>query len=320
MSYLASPLWLLLLVVTSLEGIKEKVAKHQYFAPAKAYFPVWHISVQQQALMLFGVMMTILLLPKFLSVLVHWRKRERLRAFGGGFRMASSAIIETLVSTLLAPNLALLQAKFVIGILISKVEWKTQDRGETSTSCAKPSQRHWPSTLIGLAWTATLALTVPSLIWWFSPVIAGFVFFGDPAFGFQQPGELGAVDKKTWPVCDAGGTQPPDLLRRFQRELARQETMPWSSSVDGLGRVLQDSATWAVHVRLLQGSPVQKDLLDRNRLEGLELKLRQHGLEALTAKEKRVLLLDADSLRVARDLRLAAERAPLADHFLFAAS
>ncbi len=309
MAYVASPLWLLLLVVTSLESIKEKLAKHQYFAHSKSLFPVWHISVQQQALVLFGVMMGILLLPKLLGVLVHWRKRDRLRAFGGGLKMASSAIVETLVSTLLAPNLALLQAKFVIGILMGrKVEWKTQDRGETSTSFKEAFQRHWPSTLIGLAWTATLALTVPSLIWWFSPVIAGFVL-AIPLSAFSSRVSWGQWTKNRGLFLTPEELAPPDLLQRFQRELSRQEMLPWSSSADGLGRVLHDSTTWEVHIAFLSSTPAEEDLLHRNHLEGLELKLQQQGLEALTAKEKRDLLLDPDSLRVARDLRLEAGRA-----------
>lgn len=309
MSYVASPLWLLLLFLTTLEGIKEKMAKHEYFAPGKGLFPVWHISVQQQALMLFGVMMGILLLPKFLSVLVHWRKPDRLRAFGGGLRMATSAFVETLISTLLAPNLALLQAKFVIGILMGrKVEWKTQDRGETSTSLQEACQRHWPSTLIGLAWTATLALTVPGLIWWFSPVIAGFVL-AIPLSAFTSRTSWGQWTKNRGLFLTPEELAPPDLLKRFQRELARQEMLPWSASADGLGRVLQDSATWEVHIAFLPGASAEQDLLHRNHLEGLGLKLQQQGLGALTAKEKRDLLLDPDSLRIVRELRLETGRA-----------
>src|SRR5262249_51563999 len=144
MSYVASPLWLLLLALTTAEGIKEHFGKHTYFSASPSLFPVWHISVRQQALILFCLMMGLLLLPKFLSLLIHWRKRQRLKAFGGGLKLACSVLCETIASTLLAPNLALLQARFVIGILMgSKVEWNAQDRGETGTSFVEAFQRHW---------------------------------------------------------------------------------------------------------------------------------------------------------------------------------
>src|SRR5215467_8701683 len=66
MGYLASPLWLLLLALTTAEGIRETVFKHAYFTSGRSLFPTWHISVRERALMLFILMMSLLLLPKFL--------------------------------------------------------------------------------------------------------------------------------------------------------------------------------------------------------------------------------------------------------------
>ena len=301
MSYLASPLWLLLLALTTAEGIKEKMTKHVYFAPGKTMFPLWHISVQQQALALFAAMMTLLLLPKVLSVLVHWRKRERLQAFGGGFRMLSSALVETLISTLLAPNLALLQTRFVLGILMGrKVEWNAQDRGEAATTFREAFQRHWLGTLLGVIWTVLLALTVPGLIGWFSPVIAGFIL-SIPLSAYTSRTQWGEWTKRHGLFLTPEELSPPDLLTRFERELARQESLGWNGSGDGLVRVLRDPIAWEVHQALLPEGPEPNDPLRRNHLERLELKLQHEGLHALTAKEKRELLLDPNSLKTVRN-------------------
>ncbi len=309
MSYVASPLWLLLLAVTTLEGIEEKFFKHTYFQPKRSLFPVWHISIGQQAFILFAVMMGLLLLPKFLSLVIHWRKRERMASFGGGLKLCSSVVCETLASTLLAPNLALLQAKFVIGILMGrKVEWKAQDRGETSTTFSEGLQRHWPSTVIGVVWTVVLILTVPSLIWWFSPVIAGFVL-AIPLSALSSRTTWGEWSKRHGLFLTPEELHPPDLLRRFQQELARQEQMPWSSPADGLVRVLEDSSAWDIHCGFLPALDVEIDPLHRNHLERVQLKLRHEGLHTLSAKEKRDLLLDPGTLRSVRALRIETTRA-----------
>jgi membrane glycosyltransferase len=301
MSYVASPLWLLLLALTTAEGIKEQIGKHSYFTGSRSLFPVWHISVKQQALILFVVTMGLLLLPKVLSVIIHWRKPERLRGFGGGLKLTRSAVCETVASTLLAPNLALLQARFVVGILMGhKVEWKAQDRGETGTSFGEALRRHWPSFVIGAAWTILLGLTVPNLIWWFSPVIAGFLLaiplsalssrtsWGDRARGhglFLTPEELA----------------PPFLLKCFQRELEARLSRPWNEISNGLTRVLQDSCAWEIHLSFLAPSPELPDPFHQNHQERIRLKVLHEGADALTAKEKRDVLLDARALRELRD-------------------
>src|ERR1043166_3014898 len=176
MSYLASPLWLLLLAIATAAEINESFGQHSYFARGRALFPTWHISVEQTALLLFSLMMLLLLAPKVLSYITQCRQRERRAGFGGGLNLATSVICETFISSLLAPNLALLQTRFVITTLLGKnVRWDAQDRGDAETSFREACRRHWPSAVLGAAWAALLLATVPQLFWWFSPVFAGFL-------------------------------------------------------------------------------------------------------------------------------------------------
>jgi len=313
MGYLASPLWLLLLALTTAEGIREKVAKHTYFSPGRSLFPTWHISVRQQALMLFILMMSLLLLPKVLSLLIHWRKRGRLRGFGGGFKLVCSVVCETVASTLLAPNLALLQARFVIGTLMGrKVEWDSQDRGETSTSFGEAFRRHWPSALIGVVWTTLLALFVPNLIWWFSPVIAGFLL-AIPLSAWSSRVSWGQWAKSHGLFLTPEELAPPDLLRRFQRELATHPQTPETPTENGLARILRDARAWEVHLSYLSTPEEPQHPLDQNHLEKLRLKVCHEGVSALNTKERRELMLDPQSLHQLRiDLNLNPEPSGIA--------
>jgi membrane glycosyltransferase len=256
--------------------------------------------VQSQALSLFIVMMSLLLLPKFLSLLIHLRSSYRSKAFGGGPRLVLSMLCETLGSTFLAPNLALLQARFVLGTLMGRnVEWNAQDRSEASTQFREALRRHWPSTLLGIVWTILLALTVPKLIWWFSPVILGFLL-AVPLSAWSSRASWGAWAKNHGLFLTAEEIDPPDIVKRFQQELERLEAATWNLSTNGLNCVLRDENAWKVHLSLLPASPASKDPLRRNHLERLGLKVRHQGLDALAPQEKRELLLDGESLHCLR--------------------
>jgi membrane glycosyltransferase len=301
MSYLASPLWLLLLVLTTIEGIREKVGPHEYFPHARSLFPDWHISVRHQAIILFTVMMGLLLLPKLLSLLIHWRNSERSRAFGGPLKLTQSVVCETLASTLLAPNLALLQTRFVIGILLGrKVEWKAQDRGETGTSLCEAFARHWPSMLLGALWTALLAFTVPTLLGWFSPVIAGFLL-AVPISALSSRPSWGDWARRHRLFLTPEELEPPDLLRSFDRELAARADRAWLGNTTGLDRVLNDPHAWEVHLSFLPTPTGPPDPLHENHLERLRLKVLHEGAHTLNAREKRDLLLDARALLALRE-------------------
>ena len=300
MSYVASVLWLALLALTTIEGIKAALGKHAYFSSRKSLFPAWQVSVERQALVLFAVMMGLLLLPKFLSLVIQWRKPERVSGFGGRLKLTLSVFCETMASTLLAPNLALLQAKFVVGTLMGRsVGWNAQDRGDTATSFREALRRHWPSTLLALVWTVLLAFAVPKLIWWFSPVIAGFLL-SIPLSAWSSRISWGEWTRKHGLFLTPEELNPPEVLQCFEHELSRRRPKAWETPMNGLTRVLRDAKTWEVHLSLLAASPKPKDALQQNHLERLGLKVRHHGPDSLAPEERRELLLDRDSLRLLR--------------------
>jgi membrane glycosyltransferase len=300
MSYMASFLWLVLLGLTTAEGIKQSVERHSYFGPGRSLYPSWLISVRYEALALFAVMMCLLLLPKVLGLLIHWRKPQGVKAFGGGLRLALSGLCETLISSLLAPNLALLQARFVIGTLMGRVvEWNAQDRGETSTGFREAIRRHWLSTLLAVLWTVLLAMTMPNLLWWFSPVILGFLL-AIPLSAWTSRVSVGEWARKHGLFLIPEELDPPDAVRRFEAELTRRSSTR-NLPGNGLARVLRDEKAWEIHLSFLSATPCSaEDPLRQNYLEKLELQVQQQGPDALASRERRDLLLDPDALRKLR--------------------
>jgi len=296
MSYVASPLWLLLLILTTIEGIKENLGHHAYFSMHRSLFPNWEISVQHASLLFFLLIMGILLAPKALSLIIHLRDPARRAGFGGAFRLASSVVCETLCSSLLAPNLALLQARFVIGILMGRnVKWEAQDRGEAGTSLHEAVRRHWGSTLIGVLWPLLLWFTVPKLLWWFAPVFTGFLL-AIALSALSSRTSLGQWARQRGLFLIPEELDPPEVLRDLHHELEDATSRPWAANADGLARVLDDPDLCELHLSLLPGSSEPKHALRQHYLEGLELKFSCGGPESLTASEKRQLLLDADAI------------------------
>ncbi len=297
MSYLASPLWLLLLALTTAEGLYENLGPHHYFPEHRALFPSWPVSVDHQALYLFLLMMSLLIFPKLLSVVIHLRDVAHTQQFGGRARFSLSVLYETLFSTLLAPNLAILQARFVIGTLMgSNVKWESQDRGETGTTLREAAARHWPATAIGLVWSGLLLFTVPNLFWWFSPVLFGFLL-AIPLSSWSSRSSIGEKAREHGLFLIPEEVNPPPILEIFEHELQSAEQETWAVDGDGLTRVLEDPVVRSLHLSLLSASPPAADPLRRHHLEGLSLKVRCKGAQALTPPEKRDLLLDPEAIR-----------------------
>jgi membrane glycosyltransferase len=307
MSYVASPLWLLLLALTTTEGLIENLGKHTYFLTDRVLFPDWQISTKHQAFSLFVLMLSLLLIPKFLSVAFHIVKSHRAADFGGRAKLALSVVMEMIGSTLLAPNLALLQSRFVVGTLMGKsVKWDSQDRSEAGTGFREAFRRHWWATALGIVWGALLWMTVPKLFWWFAPVIGGFLL-AIPFSVWSSRTQFGEWARRHNLFLIRAELSPPTVLRELHLELDRVSNRQWANGLDGLDRVLEDPEARQLHLGLLPPAPPEKDPIHEHHVRGLELKLLYAGPRALTTSEKRELLLSADSIRRLRPETAAKE-------------
>lgn len=296
MSYLASPLWLLLLLLTTAESVQETLGRHDFFPTSHALFPNWQISVAHESLLLFLCVITLLFAPKVLSLLHQLRNSDRRAGFGGGCKLTASVLAETLCSSLLAPTLALLQTRFVMAILMGRVvPWDAQDRREEATGLREAARRHWSSTALGISWPLVLWFAAPALLWWLAPVFVGF------ALSIPLSAGTSRVSWGLWALKHGLFLIPeevaaPTLLCDLHRELQALADRPWAKPGDPLRRVLENHALCQLHLSLLR-PPAALDPLKRHYLKGLQLKYSCQGPASLNDREKRDLLLDAESVR-----------------------
>ncbi|MDE2449640.1 MAG: glucans biosynthesis glucosyltransferase MdoH [Gammaproteobacteria bacterium] len=177
LSYASSPLWLLVLVLSSTVVILDAIHGYQYFKPGSyALFPTWPQYRDGEIVALLSITVAVLFLPKFFGALLAVKDSRLRRGFGGGARLFASLGIEQLFSILLAPAMMLFHTTFVVTTLAGKpVVWHAQERGDRGIGVLEALLRHKWHLAIGIAWGAVILAFAPRYIWWLAPVLAGMV-------------------------------------------------------------------------------------------------------------------------------------------------
>jgi membrane glycosyltransferase len=177
LSYVSSPLWLIVLLLSSTVVILDAVHGHQYFTPGSyALFPTWPQYRDGEIVALMSITVAVLFLPKFFGALLAVSDSRLRRGFGGAGPLFASLGVEQLFSIVLAPAMMLFHTTFVITTLAGKpVHWHAQERGDRGIGVLEALRRHMWHLVTGLAWGAVILVFAPRYIWWLLPVLAGMV-------------------------------------------------------------------------------------------------------------------------------------------------
>lgn len=210
-AYLASPIWALTLLIGIVLAVQAKYATPTYFGSEVSLFPKWPVFDAQKALTLFLVTVLIVHLPKLLGGLWALRSAAERRQNGGALRIAVGLLLESLLSTLIAPVLMLTQSSAVASILWGRdAGWSAQRRVGADSSLAEFLLQHRWHTLWGLAAGAVCWSISPAVFAWMSPIIIGLVLAAPLARLTAKPATtlLAALLATSEERC------PPDVLRR----------------------------------------------------------------------------------------------------------
>jgi membrane glycosyltransferase len=176
-AYVASPVWLGMLLLSGALVIEQKLVGEVYFGPTRTLFPIWprHNWAEVHALLL--LTLALLFGPKLLALLLRlWSTRNAAR-FGGRLALILSFIGEIFFSTLLAPVMMLFHSSFLLNILMGNaVGWPPQARGDRGMAWRIALRRHVPHALLGIATVAVLAELTPNYLPWILPVAIGLIF------------------------------------------------------------------------------------------------------------------------------------------------
>ncbi|HVS50929.1 MAG TPA: glucans biosynthesis glucosyltransferase MdoH [Opitutaceae bacterium] len=300
MGYLSSPIWLLFLLVSTID-VFTRVTSPAAGAVPRDFTPVFGYAVDvPEALMLFVLTLLMLFVPKIVSVVVTLNNAEQAERFGGKRRLLASAILETLISALLAPINMAFNARFVLSTLLGQgVTWVTQRRGTEGdgTDWREAILTHGGMTIFGLVWGVSSYIISPSFFWWLSPVIAGLV--GSIPFSILlSKASWGRAARAVGLFLTPEETHPPYELRRLRQNLA--ECYRHLPPIDplradyGLLQAVLDPYVNAMHVALLRQR--RKNEESREWFFQLRERLLREGPAKFTQKEKMSLLMDAESM------------------------
>lgn len=294
MSYLASPLWLLFLVLTGIDAYVQAQTEPVYFFGA-SIFPIWPPSFAVEMTTVLVATLTMLFLPKLLALLLMALQPERRRSHGGLWKAGLSVLLETLTSALLAPILMLFQSQFVLAILMRRnTSWVTQQRDDHQTGFKEALATHGWQSLLALVAGWLSYRYVPDFFWWFIPVLLGLVL-AIPLSMLLSSRDLGLFTKRLKLFLIPEEIQLPSVLGRLEVELARPDPVALTPGDSRFLRAISDPQLNALHLALLPST----SKMSRRRyheLLGLIYRLLEEGESSLSSGEKRALLSDAETL------------------------
>jgi membrane glycosyltransferase len=212
-AYASSPMWLALLLLSSLLSAIEAAKKPAYFSPGlQSLFPQWPQIRSGEIAVLFGLTLVVLLLPKMLGACLAIRDRVLRREFGGSARLWASLLVEQLFSILLAPTMMLFHSTFVAQTLAGRsVSWNAQERTERGVTLREAFRRQQWHLALGVVWGATMLWLAPQFFWWLTPVLAGLLF-GIPLTMWTSRVSAGRLFRRHGLLLTPEETAPPPEL------------------------------------------------------------------------------------------------------------
>ncbi len=314
LAYMASPLWLAFLVVSS-------VIAWRYAATGLSPLPVdsfaryLHLGFHAQALLLLFGTLGLLFFPKVLAILDLARRPGAAAGFGGWTRVIAGAVSETAIFTLIAPVLMLFHSKFIVLTLAGRgVAWVAQRRGaDGDPEWREAILTHAGHTVTGLGWGAFALWVNPAFAAWLAPILLGLVTSIPVSLVTGQNAAGQFVRRMKFFLTPEETSAPPELARLARNlEACRRHAppLPELAADYGLMQAVLDPYVNAVHLALLRERDHAAGSASEERFAPLRERLLREGPSALGARDKVALLLDADSMAVLhRDLwSLPAER------------
>lgn len=302
MGYVSSPLWLLFMFVSTIHVFARVTSPQGGGGPRPedyTSFLGYEVEVPE-AFTLFVFTMLLLFLPKIVSLIVTFRDKEAAERFGGRRKLLLSALLENIVSALLAPINMAFHSKFVLTTLLGQgVSWVTQRRGADAdgTDWREAILTHGGHTIFGLVWGISSYIISPGFFWWLSPVIVGLVL-SIPISIFLSKSSFGRASRAVGLFLTPEEAVPPYELKRLEQNLAEcyrhlQPITPLQADY-GLLQAVLDPYVNAMHIALLR----QKRQTEESREWFFQLRERllRDGPGKLTTKEKMSLLTDAESM------------------------
>jgi membrane glycosyltransferase len=217
LGYIMSPLWLLFLLLSALLALDSRVSGDGAWNTYGVRVLNWVLTTT----------FLCLFIPRLIALGMTLAKPSERRAWGDPAKLVLSVLLETMLSSLVAPIMMLSQAKALLDILRGRDSgWSAQKRRDGSIVWRDAQAHHRAHGLAGVALGVFLYLVSPQTFLWAIPVVAGLllaaplaVLSADPEIGarflrwglFATPEEIAEPPPQAAPpepaiaaLCEAG--------------------------------------------------------------------------------------------------------------------
>jgi membrane glycosyltransferase len=304
MSYLSSPLWLMLLALGFALTLQARLIRPEYFNQDFQLFPTWPRFDTELMMALFWFSMVVLLVPKMIGLIRALSSKPLRVAAGGVIGVCASVLIEILLSALYAPILMLIQSRYVFEILMGRDSgWKPQRR-DGGGSWAEAWRFHRKHMLIACVTAAIVWFLAPALLVWVAPALVGLLLSVvlSHASGSET---IGRALERVGLLRTPEEARRPALVQRRQALIAAAEALP----DDGLHYLARNAGARAAHVHGNLGKPPAP----RGQPDPHALTAEHKVFDARSLDEALTWLTPLERIQAASDERLLAQLANLPD-------
>jgi membrane glycosyltransferase len=174
MSYLSSPLWLVMLGIGFALAVQSRLIRPEYFSHDFQLFPTWPRFDVELMMALFWFSMIVLLIPKTLGLIRALLSKRIRRGAGGVIGVSASILLETILSALYAPILMMIQSRHVVEVFLGRDSgWKPQRRDSGSTTWKDAWRYHRRHMLLSAVTAVIVYFISAPLLAWVSPALLG---------------------------------------------------------------------------------------------------------------------------------------------------
>ncbi len=312
MSYLSSPLWLVMLGIGFALAVQSHLIRPEYFNHDFQLFPSWPRFDVELMMALFWFSMIVLLIPKMMGLIRALLSRRIRRGSGGVIGVGASFLLEVILSALYAPILMLVQSRHVFEVFMGRDSgWKPQRRdsggGTTWSDAWHFHKRHMFLSCI----TAVIVWFLsPPLLAWLSPALLG-LFLAVPLSRASGSQILGRMLSRVALLRTPEEVEAPPLVRR-RLELLREAGAPPD---DGLRHLARNREARLAHINGNLARPADP----RGHPDPFAFTAEQKLKDARSLDEALAWLTAVERVEVAGDARLLNQLAllPDADYPLF---
>jgi membrane glycosyltransferase len=305
MSYLSSPLWLVMLAIGFALAVQSRLIRPEYFSHDFQLFPTWPRFDVALMMALFWFSMLVLLVPKMIGLIRALFSRRIRRGAGGVIGVSASFVLEAILSALYAPILMVIQCRHVFEVFMGRDSgWKSQRRDSGTTTWGDAWRFHRRHMLLSCVTAVIVYFLSPTLLAWVSPALLG-LFLSVPLSRLSGSEGLGLFLSRLALLRTPEEVETPALVTR-REELARKYA---ALPEDGLQFLARHRDARLIHIRGNLARPADP----RGHPDAHAFTAVQKLSDARSLEEALQWLTPAERVEVAADARMLNQLALLPD-------